>query len=41
MWGMPFDLRAWAINVERHPDRLPIEVRTLMERFQRQAGKKQ
>jgi dolichyl-phosphate-mannose-protein mannosyltransferase len=37
MWGMPFDLRAWAINVERHPDRLPVEMQALMQKFQQQA----
>ncbi|MBV9767005.1 MAG: glycosyltransferase family 39 protein [Acidobacteriaceae bacterium] len=34
MWGMPFDLRAWAINVERHPERLPSELKILMQKFQ-------
>lgn len=37
MWGIPFDLRAWAINVERHPDRLPVEMQALMRKFQQQA----
>jgi hypothetical protein len=36
MWGMPFDLRAWAVNVERHPERLPIEMQALMQKFQQQ-----
>lgn len=44
MWGMPFDLRAWAVNVERHPEQLPLEMQALMQRFQQQskqqAGKK-
>jgi hypothetical protein len=44
MWGMPFDLRAWAINVERHPEQLPVQMQTLMQKFQQQsqqqAGKK-
>jgi hypothetical protein len=39
MWGMPFDLRAWAINVERHPDRLPVEMQALIQKFQEQAQK--
>jgi hypothetical protein len=34
MWEMPFDLRAWAINVERHPERLPVEMQSLMQKFQ-------
>jgi hypothetical protein len=44
MWGMPFDLRAWAVDVERHPERLPAQMQTLMQKFQQQsqqqAGKK-
>jgi len=36
MWGMPFDLRNWAVNVERHPDRLVPEMHELMEKFQQQ-----
>ena len=37
MWGMPFDLRAWAVNVERHPERLPVEMQALMQKFQQQS----
>jgi Dolichyl-phosphate-mannose-protein mannosyltransferase len=37
MWGMPFDLRAWAVNVERHPERLAVEMQLLMRKFQQQA----
>lgn len=33
MWGLPFDLRSWALNVERHPERLPAEMQVLMQRF--------
>jgi hypothetical protein len=44
MWEMPFDLRAWAVDVERHPERLPAQMQTLMQKFQQQsqqqAGKK-
>jgi hypothetical protein len=42
MWGLPFDLRAWAVDVERHPERLPPEMHDLMQKFQQQAqaGKK-
>jgi len=36
MWGMPFDFREWAINVERHPERLIPEMHHLMEKFQQQ-----
>jgi hypothetical protein len=43
MWGLPFDLRTWAINVERHPERLAAEMQALMQKFreqgQRQAGR--
>ena len=47
MWGMPFNLRDWAVNVERHPERLIPEMHDMMEKFQRQsqqpkaAGRKQ
>jgi hypothetical protein len=37
MWGMPMDLRGWTVNVERHPERLPEEMRALMEKFQQQS----
>jgi hypothetical protein len=37
MWGMPFDLRAWAVNVERHPERFPVEMQNLMQKFQQQS----
>jgi hypothetical protein len=36
MWGMPFDMRTWAINSERHPDRLPAEIKAMMDKFQEQ-----
>ena len=38
MWGMPMDLRAFVVNVERHPERLPAEMRAMMNRFQDQAN---
>jgi 4-amino-4-deoxy-L-arabinose transferase-like glycosyltransferase len=37
MWGMPVDLRAWAVNVERHPERFPVEIQNLMQKFQQQS----
>jgi hypothetical protein len=37
MWGMPFDLRAWTVNVERHPERLTVDMHTLMQKFQQQS----
>ena len=40
MWGMPLDLRAWTVNVERHPDRLPAEMHALMQKFQQQSKSK-
>ena len=44
MWGLPFDLRAWAINVERHPESLGPALQAMMKGFQQQgnqqAGKK-
>jgi hypothetical protein len=36
MWGLPMDLRAWAINVERHPEQLRSELADLMQKFQQQ-----
>lgn len=39
MWGMPFDFRAWAINIERHPETLPVEMQKLIEKFQQQNQK--
>ena len=38
MWGIPFDLRAFALNVERRPYQLPAEMQALMQRFQQQAN---
>jgi hypothetical protein len=38
MWEMPFDLRAWAVNVERHPERLPVEMQSLMQKFQERSS---
>jgi len=40
MWGLPFDLRGWAINVERHPERLQVEMQTLIKKFQEQSQRK-
>jgi len=41
MWGMPFDMRAWTINVERHPEQLPAEMKAQMESYQREAERQQ
>ena len=41
MWGMPIDLRAWAVHVERHPERLAEEMQALMQKFQGQARRQQ
>jgi amino acid transporter len=38
MWGMPFDLRAVAVNMERHPERMAEESRKLMQKFQDQSA---
>jgi hypothetical protein len=40
MWGMPFDARAFAIDVERHPDRLIPEMDAMGAKFQQMAQKK-
>ncbi|MGA8029738.1 MAG: glycosyltransferase family 39 protein [Bryobacteraceae bacterium] len=34
MWGTPFDLRTFAVDVERHPDRLPSVLEQMMRSFQ-------
>ena len=34
MWGMPMDLRSWAVNVERHPETLRAEMAAMMKRYQ-------
>jgi len=39
MWGMPFDLRAWIVNVERHPEQLTDEMHAMMKKFQQQSQK--
>ena len=39
MWGLPFDMRSWTINVERHPERLDVEMKALMKQFQNSAQK--
>jgi hypothetical protein len=36
MWGLPLDLRSFAVDVERHPDELPAALQAIMLRFQRQ-----
>lgn len=39
MWGMPVDLRSWAIDVDRHPEQLRPRLDILMKAFmQRQAS---
>lgn len=40
MWGMPFDMRSFALNVERHPERLQPELDKLFAQFRGPAGKK-
>lgn len=37
MWGMPFDARPFAVDVERHPERLHGELQELMDRMMAQA----
>lgn len=36
MWGMPFDLRAWAVDIERHPENLPAAMQAMLARFEQQ-----
>lgn len=36
MWGVPFDIRAFAVDVERHPDKLPGAIQQMMQNFQKQ-----
>jgi Dolichyl-phosphate-mannose-protein mannosyltransferase len=35
MWGLPFDLRAWGLNIERHPEQLVPQLQVMMRQFQR------
>ncbi len=32
-WGIPVDMRAWAIDAERHPDQMPAMIEDLMKKF--------
>jgi hypothetical protein len=41
MWGMPFDMRAWTINLERHPEQLPAAMKAQMESYQQEAQRQQ
>ncbi len=41
MWGAPFDMRNWAVNVERHPEQLIPEMQKLMDKFERQWRERQ
>jgi hypothetical protein len=36
MWGLPFDIREWTINVQRHPEQLRDALPVLMRKFQEQ-----
>lgn len=36
MWGVPFDIRGFAMDVERHPDKLPGAIQQMMQNFQKQ-----
>jgi hypothetical protein len=40
MWGTPFDLRAFALDAERHPETLPAKMQEMMRRFQQQGPNK-
>lgn len=41
MWGMPFDVRNWAVNEERHPERLVSDMHAMMEKFQKEFSERQ
>jgi hypothetical protein len=41
MWGMPFDPRPLAVDVERHPERLHGELQDFMQQMMQQAQKGQ
>jgi hypothetical protein len=41
MWGLPFDMRNWAVNVERHPHRLIPEMHEVMDKFEQQWRERQ
>ncbi|HTU44651.1 MAG TPA: glycosyltransferase family 39 protein [Bryobacteraceae bacterium] len=40
MWGVGFDLRAFALDAERHPETLPTQIQRIMQRFTQQRSKK-
>jgi 4-amino-4-deoxy-L-arabinose transferase-like glycosyltransferase len=40
MWGVPMDLRAFAIDLERHPQTIPERMRQMMANMQRQSQPK-
>jgi hypothetical protein len=40
MWGVSFDLRAFALDAERHPDALPAKIHAIMRQFQQQNAPK-
>ena len=37
LFGMPVDLREWAVNSERHPEQLPESMQAMIRKFQQQA----
>lgn len=36
MWGMPFDIRGFCVDLERHPEKLPAAITSLVASFQQQ-----
>jgi hypothetical protein len=40
MWGMQMDLRAWVLNLERHPEQLPAAIAAQMEQYRQMQQQK-
>jgi hypothetical protein len=41
LWGIPFDVRDWSVQVERHPDSLYGEMQNLKQKLQEEDRKRQ
>ena len=38
MWGIPMDLRAFSVNLERHPEQTEAQLRLMMQKFQERSN---
>ncbi len=37
LWGLPMEMRSWMVDMERHPEELPMKLRLMMETYQQQS----